>query len=497
MAKASAVDLLPPGVREVRPFVVGGWVDIDGAARYPVVCPFTEETLAQVVHVDRRTADLALDAARAAFDSGPWPRMSALQRAIHLHRLADELQSRRLELAAMMLAELGQPAAACQGAVDYAIELWRRYADMATSYPAHQDREVDARRHARILKEPVGVVLAITPWNSPFLLSTLKLAPALAAGCTVILKPASEGPLTFHHLAEAARAAGLPNGVLAIMAADAETTARLVSDPRIDMVSFTGSTNVGRQVMAGAARNITRVALELGGKSASVVLDDADPATVVPQLVSASGLGLAGQQCTSRSRILIPESDAEAWTEAIAAALDAVVVGDPRDPLTSQGPLATSAQRDRVEGYIAAGLKEGARLVSGGGRPASLGRGWFVEPTLFADVDPGSTIAREEIFGPVLTLFPYRDLDHAVEIANGTDYGLAGSVFSTDLDRAYQVARRVRTGTFQINTTGRAIDQPFGGYRRSGFGREGGVEGLEAFLETKQIQLPVTSALPG
>ena len=441
-------------------------------------------------------AERAVAAARDAFDTGPWPALDPVQRRDVLHRMVDLMTQDLDAMTTAMVSELGQPAPASRGALTYALSLWRRYADLAANYSYVQDRPVDDRRKARVIREPAGVVLAVTPWNSPFLLSTLKIAPALAAGCTVVVKPATEGPLTFPFLARAAVAAGLPAGVLNILCAGPDVTQRMVGDPRIDMVTFTGSTVVGAKVMAAAAPNITHVALELGGKSAAIVLEDADPTTVVPQLIAASGMGLAGQVCTSRSRILVPRPRAAEWTAALVTALDALRLGDPREPGIDQGPLATRAQRERVEGYVATGIAEGAVVARGGGRPDHLRRGWYFEPTLFTGVTSSMRIAQEEIFGPVLCLLEYDTVDEAVAIANDSEYGLAGSVFSPDVDRAYDVARRIRTGTFQINTTGRAIDQPFGGYKKSGLGREGGIEGLEAFLETKQIQMPIDAVLP-
>ncbi|WP_432825621.1 aldehyde dehydrogenase family protein [Dactylosporangium sp. CA-092794] len=486
-----------PEVPEPELYIGGRWVAADRAMpAHPVVNPTTEQVVLELGQASPQQAHDAIAAARAAFDSGPWPRLSPLERAEAMHAIADHLHAQRDRIAERSLMELGQPIAGTRGAVDTAIELWRRYADLAVDYPRVTDRPVDARRRARVIREPVGVVLAITPWNSPLLLSSLKVAAALAAGCTVVIKPASEGPLTLPFVAEAAAATGLPDGVLNLVYADAPTSALMVADPLVDMVSFTGSSAVGSEIMRGCAGNITRVALELGGKSASIVLEDADPAKVTPLLLASAGLGLAGQVCTSRARVLVPRSRHDEWLDAIATGLRALRVGDPADESTQVGPLATERQRQRVEEYIRAGQEEGARLVVGGGRPAQREQGWFVEPTLFDGVTSGMRIAQEEIFGPVLCVLTYNDVDDAVRIANDTEYGLAGSVYTEDIDAAYAIAQRVRSGSFQINTTGRAIDQPAGGMKKSGLGREGGVEGLEAFFEIRQIQVPIDVQLP-
>lgn len=476
-------------------FVGGQWISGRGA-HHAVIDPTTEKQLLALPQATAGQADEAIMHAHKAFNGGTWSEAAPSHRADVLHRVGDHLSAHRDQIAQACVHELGQPVAGARGAVDAAVEMWHRYADLALDYPRSEDRPVDARRKARILREPAGVVLAITPWNSPLLLASLKIAPALAAGCTVVLKPASEGPLTFGFLARAVEESGMPDGVFNLLYADAPTTAEMVADPRVDLVSFTGSSAVGSAVMRGAAENITRVTLELGGKSASIILADAEPEDVVPMLLASAGLGLAGQVCTSRARILVPRSRHSEWLSAIDDALGAMRVGDPFDPATNIGPLATERQRATVEAYIAGGVAEGARIVRGGGRPAHLTSGWFVEPTLFDGVTPDMRIAREEIFGPVLAVLAYDDVEDAIDIANDSEYGLAGSVWTADVTAGYEVARRIRTGTFQINTTGRAIDQPAGGMKRSGLGREGGIEGLEAFFEIRQIQVPLDAALP-
>jgi aldehyde dehydrogenase (NAD+) len=315
----------------------------------------------------------------------------------------------------------------------------------------------------------------------------MKIAPALAAGCTVVLKPAPEGPVSPMLLAEALEAAELPAGVVNVLPAGRETSEHLVVHPDVDKVAFTGSTAAGRRIMSLCGERIARITLELGGKSAAIIADDVPLEDVLPTVVPA-GIGHSGQVCAALTRILVPRKRHDEVTEAIAARLDVVIVGDPMDPRTVLGPLAAERQRSRVEGYIAAGREEGATLAYGGGRPAHLDRGWFVEPTLFANVQNSMRIAREEIFGPVLSVIAFDDLDDAVAIANDSDYGLSGAVFARDPELAEQIARRVRTGQISVNTWGMCVVQPFGGYKQSGLGREGNIEGLASCLETKVIQ---------
>jgi acyl-CoA reductase-like NAD-dependent aldehyde dehydrogenase len=340
-----------------------------------------------------------------------------------------------------------------------------------------------------VVREPVGVTAAVVPWNAPIATMLLKVAPALAAGCTVIAKPSPETPLEALVLAECAAEAGLPEGVLSVLPADRQASDYLIRRPDVDKVSFTGSTAAGRHIAAVCADRMARFTMELGGKSAAIILDDAKIETVIagimPNLIS-----LCGQQCAAFSRILVSHRRRAEVTEALAEAFRQVRVGDAFDAATQMGPLVTSRQRDRVCGYIARGAEQGARVVTGGGRPAHLPKGWFVEPTLFDQADNSMVIAREEIFGPVGVVIGYGDETEAVAIANDSDYGLSGGVFTEDVERAYAVGRQIRTGNFAQN--GRVIDftLPYGGFKLSGVGREGGIEGLHAFTEIKTICLP-------
>jgi acyl-CoA reductase-like NAD-dependent aldehyde dehydrogenase len=340
-----------------------------------------------------------------------------------------------------------------------------------------------------VRREPVGVVAAVVPWNVPQFVAAAKLAPALLTGCTVVLKPSPESPLDAYILAEITKEAGLPDGVLSILPADREVSEYLVGHPGIDKVSFTGSVGAGKRVMEVAARNLTRVTLELGGKSAAVVLPDADVEEAVAGIVPSAWMN-NGQACVAQTRILLPRSRYDEFAEALAAAASALVVGDPLDPATQVGPLVAERQQRRNLDYIRIGQEEGAKILTGGGRPAGLDRGWYVEPTLFGDVDNSMRIAREEIFGPVICLLPYGDESEAVKIANDSDYGLSGSVWTADVERGIEVAKQVRTGTYNVNTFSLDMLGPFGGYKNSGLGREFGPEGYGEYLEHKMIHLP-------
>jgi aldehyde dehydrogenase (NAD+) len=338
----------------------------------------------------------------------------------------------------------------------------------------------------RVVKEPVGVVAAITPWNAPLVLLCYKVSAALAAGCTVVAKPSPETPIDAYILAECIEAAGLPPGVFNVIPAGRETGDYLIRHPGIDKISFTGSTAAGRHIAAAAAARLTRASFELGGKSAAIVLDDADMSQVLQSLVPYS-MPITGQVCFSLTRVLAPESKKNDVLDAYVGAVKHVKVGDPQNPETQMGPLAMERQLKRVQGYIEKGKQEGAKLVLGGGRPPGFDRGYFVEPTVFANVESNMTIAQEEIFGPVVSFISFKDVDDAVRKANDTIYGLHGAVYTSDPERGYEIARRMRSGSVTVN--GMIVDpkMPFGGFKQSGIGREGGIEGLDLYFETKTI----------
>jgi betaine-aldehyde dehydrogenase len=341
-----------------------------------------------------------------------------------------------------------------------------------------------------VAKEPVGVVAAITPWNVPLFLACAKLAPALLSGSTVVFKPAPETPLDANVLAEIFAEAGLPKGVLSVVPAGREVSEHLVKHPGVDKISFTGSGVGGKRIGGLCGERLKRCTLELGGKSAAIILDDADLSTVIPTLLPNSIMN-NGQACIAQTRILAPRERYDEVVDAVVAGVSAMTVGDPLDPATEVGPVVAERQRTRILGYLDSGREEGATVALGGGRPAAFSKGWYVEPTVFSDVDNKMRIAQEEIFGPVLVVIPYDGDTEAVEIANDSSYGLCGSVWTADNDRGLGVARQVRTGTYMLNTPV-PIDfaAPFGGYTESGVGREFGPEGLESFLEQKSIGLP-------
>jgi aldehyde dehydrogenase (NAD+) len=470
-------------------FIGGRWVQPSSAETIEVTSPSTEEVVARVAAPSPADVDRAVAAARHAFDDGPWPHTEPKERAQMLRAIADGLEARADELAELVTIENGTPIAISKSAqVLGAIPHLRTYADLAERFDFAEVRQ-GLRIRSAILREPIGVAAAIAPWNGPLVLTLMKLAPAIAAGCTVVAKPAAETPLNAYVLAEVCADAGLPDGVVSILPASREVGRYLVAHPGVDKVAFTGSTAAGRWIMAECASRLKRVTLELGGKSAAIVLDDADAPTAVAQLLPMATL-LSGQMCLLQSRVLVPRSRSEEVVDALCKAVSALKVGDPYEPDTYFGPLISRQQRERVEDYIASGREEGATVALGGGRPAGLPRGWYVEPTIFVGADNSMRIAREEIFGPVTSVIAYEDVDEAVAIANDTDYGLAGAVYTSNPERGFAVARRVRTGTFGVNTYGTDPCLPFGGRKQSGLGREGGPEGLDAYLEPKTVALP-------
>jgi aldehyde dehydrogenase (NAD+) len=467
-------------------YVGGRWVEPSSDKRIEVVSPTTEETLAYVPEAQPADVDAAVAAARRAFDEGPWPRMRPAERAAALRRIGAAIDERKVEIAETFTAEIGAPAAAGRAFHDLPLVMWNGAADVLVRFRFEEIRQTSSGA-ARLVREPVGVVATITPWNAPVPNASIKAAPALAAGCTVVLKPALEGPVTAMMFAEAVEAAGLPDGVISVLPAGREVGEYLVTRPDVDKVAFTGSTVAGQRIMSLCGDRVARVTLELGGKSAGIIADDVDLDEFLPDLVFA-GIGHSGQVCAALTRILVPRERHDEVAGAIAEIMRGIKVGDPTDPGTVLGPLAAERQRDRVESYFALGVAEGASLVTGGGRPAGLTRGWFVEPTLFANVENSMRIAQEEIFGPVLCLIPFDGIDDAVRIANDSIYGLSGAVYARDLELAERIARRIRTGQIYVNSWGMCVTEPFGGFKQSGLGREGGNEGLAAYLELKLIE---------
>lgn len=473
-------------VRSADGFFVGGrHAAPHGSERADIVSPATERVIATVPVATESDMDDAVAAARRAFDDGGWPQLPAAERADALRRIAAELEARLPELSASFTAEIGTPTAIATGFNAGAVSMYTSAASLLDAFAFSTVRPAEGGR-AQVNREPVGVVAAITPWNAPVGNASIKLAPALAAGCTVVLKPAPEGAATALHFADALEAAGLPEGVVSVVPAGREVGEHLVRHPGVDKVTFTGSTAAGRRIMSLCGERITRVTLELGGKSACIVADDVDLSDDVTSIVM-SGIQHSGQVCAALTRLVVPRARQDEIVEQVAAVMDGLVVGDPFDESTVLGPLAIERQRSRVEEYVALGRSEGARLVRGGERPSGLDRGWFVAPTLFADVDNSMRIAQEEIFGPVICVIPHDGIDHAVAIANDSDYGLSGAVYANDPVVGEEIARRVRTGQMWVNSWGMCVTEPFGGFKQSGLGREGGAQGIDDYLESKYL----------
>ncbi len=469
-------------------FIHGEWIKAAGANTIGVVNPASEEIVAEVPLADGEAVHHAIASARSAFDEGSWSGLSGAERARYMRALSDALVDRLPLMANLWTAQVGAPITLTRRIVGHGIARLRFFTDLATSYDFEAHRPtIDAV--ARVRKEPKGVAALIVPWNATFPILCNKLGAALAAGCTCIIKSPLESPLDALIVAECAEAVGIPKGVINVLTADRNEAALLTHSPKVDKISFTGSVEVGRQIGVAAARNFTRVTLELGGKSAAILLDDADLGEAIPALAPVT-MPFAGQFCFAQTRILAPRSRFDEISERFLEIVRSCKLCDPWDPTTVVGPMLNQTQLNRALGFVDGALNQGARLMVGGRRATHFTQGFFMEPTVFADVDPHMDIAREEVFGPVVTLHVYDTEDEAVALANGTCFGLSGTVFSADPERAYRIARRVRTGQVGINRLEHAPNAPFGGFKQSGIGREGGLEGLEEFLETQVILMP-------
>ena len=484
-----ANDITAPLRHADRFFIGGEWVKPSSDAVIDVIDSANEELFFSVAEAQEADMARAVGAARQAFDEGPWPRLRHTERAEYLRAIATELEKRTEDIGQIWPRESGVLHFIAKASVAGAARTYEYYAGLADTFPFEEEALPSmGGKFGLIVREPVGVVGAIIPWNAPLSLITYKIAPALIAGCTVILKASPEAPGEAYVMAEIAEAVGLPPGVLNVVTADREVSELLVRDPRVDKITFTGSTAAGRRIASLCGERIARCTLELGGKSAAVILDDMNLAAAATTLAGAECF-LAGQVCSSLTRIVVSQSRHDELVEALAGTFAQVRVGDPFDAQTQMGPLVAERQRDRVEGYIAKGVAEGATLATGGGRPKDLERGWFIEPTVFGNVDNSSAIAQEEIFGPVLSVIPAQNEQQAIAIANDTIYGLNASVFTNDVERARDVARQLRSGTVGHNAFRTDFGIAFGGFKQSGIGREGGTEGLLPFLETKTVIL--------
>ena len=476
-------------LRNAGRFYIGGaWVQASSDSRIDVIDSATEVVSFQVAEAQAPDMSRAVASARQAFDEGAWPGMSHAERAGYLRAIATGLRHRADDEAQMWPRESGVLHSLAVHSAPGAAAAFDYYAGLAETFAFEKVVTPTYGNFGLLSREPVGVVGAIIPWNAPLGLISYKVAPALLAGCTVVLKSSPEAPGEGHLLAEVAHAAGLPAGVVNVVTADRDVSELLVRDPRVDKITFTGSTAAGRRIASLCGKRIARFTLELGGKSAAVVLDDADVDATAAVLADV-GCMMSGQVCSLLSRIVVTRSRHDQFVDALADRVRQVRVGDPFDADSQMGPLAASRHRDRVEGYIAKGVAAGATLATGGGRPKHLDRGWYVEPTVFGNVDNSSVIAQEEIFGPVLSVIPADDEREAIAIANDTIYGLNASVFTDDVDRARDVARQLRSGTVGHNGFHSDMNVAFGGFKQSGIGREGGEEGLLPFLETKTVIL--------
>jgi acyl-CoA reductase-like NAD-dependent aldehyde dehydrogenase len=455
---------------------------------WDIVCPSTEARVGRIALAARADVARAVRAAREAFESGVWSRRAPAERADVLDAVADALEARADSLAALATLEAGVPTRFATERKLGPASIWRHFARLARGFAFREERKTASGTRAFVEREPVGVVGAIIPFNGSALAASAKLAPALAAGCSIVLKPAPETALEVYEVVEAAHAAGLPPGVLALVPGDGEAGRALVEDPDVDKVAFTGSTRAGLEIAATCARRLARVTLELGGKAPAIVLPDADVAAAAEAIAGLAFFN-SGQACIALSRVLAPRSRHDEVVDALRARAEALVVGDAADPRTRFGPLVSARHRERVEAHIASARAEGASAATGGGRPAGLARGWFVEPTVLVHVRNDMRIAREETFGPVTSVIPYGDVEEAIAIANDSPYGLSGAVFTADEARGLDVARRVRAGTFGVNGYRLDFGLPFGGVKLSGVGREFGPEGLAEYTEPKTIAL--------
>jgi aldehyde dehydrogenase (NAD+) len=474
-----------------RLFIGGEWVAPAGTGKIEVINPTTEEVVATVPDATTADIDRAVAIARTAFDEGPWPRMTPAERGAILTKVSEALKAEMETMAQLITTEMGSPVGwATMAQVFAPAMIFDYYVGLADTYAFDEIRQ-GMMGEVLVAKEPVGVVGAISPWNVPLFIAAAKLGPSLLAGCTVVFKPAPETPLDGLRLAELFEAAGLPKGVLSVVPAGREVGEHLVSHPGVDKISFTGSTLAGKKIGAICGSQLKRFSLELGGKSAAILLDDVNLAEALPMLLP-NAIMNNGEACIAQTRILAPRDRYQEIVDAVVEKVAALKVGDPLDPTVDVGPLVAERQRDRVEGYFKIGQDEGAKIALGGGRPSDMAKGWFVDPTVFVNVENSMRIAQEEIFGPVLAVIPYDGGDEeAVSIANDSHYGLCGSVWTGDPERGLSVARGVRTGTYMLNSPVPVdFSTPFGGFKESGIGREFGPDGLELFLEKKSINLP-------
>jgi betaine-aldehyde dehydrogenase len=469
-------------------YINGNWVPSASGKTLPVYEPHTEEVMAQVMEADSKDVDLAVHAARAAFDSGEWPKKTPQDRAQILFRLATKVREQLAALSEVEALNTGKPIVEAEGDIGAVAEVFEYYGGLATKIPG-QVNPVSANALSLSLREPMGVAGLIVPWNYPLLMAAWKLAPALAAGCTIILKPAEQTPLTSLMLADWFEEVGLPPGVVNVVNGFGESCgAPLVEHPLVDKIAFTGSTEVGKLITKSAANTLKRVTLELGGKSPNIFFADADWEASIDGALFGIFIN-QGEVCSAGSRILVEKKIYSKFVEAMAEKAKTIKLGSPMDRTSKMGPVVSKDQYDRVTSYLAIGKTE-AKVASGGGRPKEFDKGYYIEPTIFYDVDNSARIAREEIFGPVATVIPFDDEQDAIHIANDTSFGLAAAVWSRDIYKAFRVVKSLKAGIVWVNhMQPTCVEAPWGGYKQSGVGRELGPWGIEEYLETKQVYI--------
>jgi len=479
-----------PGLsmKRYRMYINGEFAESRTGSWFPVVDPSTEEIIAEVPDAAEADIDAAVGAARAAFDSGTWPQTTAQERGRLLFRLAERVRREAPLLAELEARNSGKPIVEAEFDINDTATCFEYYGGLATKVMGHVNPVPD-NALSLSLREPVGVAAQIIPWNYPLLMAAWKLAPALAAGCTCVLKPAEQTPLTALELTGWLAEIGVPPGVVNVVTGFGETAgAPLVKHPGVDKVAFTGSSTVGKSILKSAAETVKRVTLELGGKSPNIFFADADFEAAIDGALFGVFIN-QGEVCSAGSRILVEKAIYSRFVEAMTEKAKKIKLGAPLDRSTKMGPLVSKEQYERVQSYVAVGKQE-AKLTAGGGRPASLPRGYYIEPTIFADVDNSARIAREEIFGPVAAVIPFSDEANAIRIANDSPYGLAAAVWSRDIFRAFRVVKALRAGIVWVNHMQPTyVEAPWGGYKQSGFGRELGPWGIEEYLETKQVHI--------
>ena len=484
--QGGTIDMVGHRILHERILIGGQWATPRDQGWIEVENPATEEIIGRIPEAGTADADTAIGAAVRAFAEGPWPRMAIAERAELLARAADGIVARADEFAALYVADQGGVATVAPHMTSLAVAITKDFADRGRAFSLEPEERTSGLGRTVILRAPVGPAVAIVPWNAPLIVSVTKAAPALIAGCPVIVKVSPETPLVSFLLAEVFASVGFPDGVISFLPGGRELGEHLVAHPAVRHVSFTGSTASGQSVMRSAAENMTRLTLELGGKSSAIILDDLAPEDFLPQVRRAC-LGQSGQVCTTQSRVLVPRRRHAEFRDVLADYFGSLHVGDPTDPATAIGPLVSRAQLERTQSYVDIARHDGGTVVVGGRRPPGLERGHFYEPTLIDDVTNDMRIAREEVFGPVISLLTYEDDDDAVRIANDSDFGLANGIHTHDIGRAMALARRLDSGSVSINDSGSVLTEPWGGTKKSGIGREGGREGIESVLELKQV----------